>query len=346
MAFTMSRYGEKEKAIKVKVDEVVPTDSQGQPFNEIPFIFVGAHANEPMVEYPQLADIANLNLTHYRLSADEKQALHLLQPTLAVSGLNDNWIKNHFANGLSLGSSAYIPLPEGASASLVEPKEITAIGEAIRETENQMQRLGAKLVEESEGTKTATEVNSDEAARTSVLASNCNNVSAAYNRAFGICGSVCWESITKTRNTQTGQPYQINTDFAVIGMTPEEQQALVNSWISGAISYTEMRKKFKEAGIAYQDDEEVKEAHEEKQENDFAKATASGFRLSNSLAYRGDLLWLDKASAAPSGSGIYAELPRLKPLAKWFLIQLSFQPRNQLEWLEQMERLLLVCAKR
>ena len=50
--------------------------------------------------------------------------------------------------------------------------------------------------------------------------------------------------------------YELNTDFDIARMTPQEQAQLIASWQAEAIDHDEMRGPFKRGGVAYQQDKE------------------------------------------------------------------------------------------
>lgn len=50
--------------------------------------------------------------------------------------------------------------------------------------------------------------------------------------------------------------YELNTDFNSAYLSAQDQAQLVASWQAGAISRSEMRDKFRKAGIAYLSDED------------------------------------------------------------------------------------------
>ena len=74
-----------------KDDEQVGPDifplMNGQPLDRIPFYFIGTLNTTPAVEEPPMIDLFDVNLDHYRLSADHKHGLHFGGlPTAVVSG--------------------------------------------------------------------------------------------------------------------------------------------------------------------------------------------------------------------------------------------------------------------
>lgn len=251
-------------------ERLQPLGGDGLPLNEIPFVFIGAESNDIEVEKPLMLDISHLNIAHYRNSADYEESVYMVgQPTPYAAGLTDDWVERHLKGSIMLGSRAFIPLPEGGTAGLVQAQTNTLPKEAMDQKEELMQALGAKLVEKREVKVTATEAGINESSETSILASCCKNVSAAYGMAFRWCALF--------GNIETAKPeedilYELNTDFAIARMTPEEATGLLGLYQADLITFEEARDKLKTGGWAYLDDEDAKDQLEAQAEEDFKKA--------------------------------------------------------------------------
>lgn len=262
-----------EKKGFIQVGETAyPTDSNGVNFDEIPFDFIGAEANNTSVEKPLLIDIANINVAHFVDSADNQETVHMVgQATPWASGLTEHWIENVMHGKMQLGARGVIPLPENAEIGLLQITENTLAQKAMEQKEDHARKLGAKLVEKREVATTATADNLDEGARTSVLAGVCSNVSEAYKRAL------MWASRytgveNKAEDYPQGATYELNTEFAASKISPEERRANREDYLAELIDFEEARENLKSGGVAYKDDEDVKDFHEEKAEEDFRKA--------------------------------------------------------------------------
>jgi hypothetical protein len=253
-----------------EITTINPTDGTGQPFEEIPGTFIGAETNDSTVEKPLMLDISNLNIAHYRNSADYEELTYMVgQPTPYLSGLTNDWVERHMKGQIMLGSRACIPLPENGTAGLIQAQPNTLPGEAMKQKEELMQALGAKLIEKREVRQTATEAGITEASETSILASCCKNVSAAY--AFGFEMAARFANIPVPTGTDS-MLYELNTDFAVARMSPEEAGGVLNLYQANLITFEEARDKLKTGGWAYLDDEDAKDQLEEKADEDFKKA--------------------------------------------------------------------------
>lgn len=274
-----------------------PIDGAGNPFNEIPFVFIGAEANDSLLEKPLMEDISNVNLAHYRNSADYEESVYLTgQPTPWLSGLTKDWVDDVMKGKIMLGSRSCIPLPENATAGLLQAAPNSLPKEAMDQKEELMRELGAKLVEAAEVAKTATEAGIHEAATTSTLSSCCKNVSAAYGRAFRWAAQ--FENVT-VADTPEALTYELNTEFAVSRLTDAEQGSILNLWKGGLITFEEARDKLKNGGVAYLDDAKAKEQMDLEAESDLAKAQAE---LDAQTAAQAHLLAV-KGGAPPAKPG-------------------------------------------
>jgi hypothetical protein len=235
-----------------------PLDPNGKPFNEIPFMFVGVNNNDESIDNPPLWDLADLNIGHYRNSADYEEACYMLgQPTYWFSGLTEAWVDNVLKGQVRLGSTGGVLLPENASAGLLQPEPNTMVKEAMDAKERQAVALGAKLVEQQQVQRTATEAGQEHASETSILSTAAKNVSAAYRWALIWCGRFMGLVDDIESVDPEEYKYELNSDFAMMNLSPQERAQLIKEWQSGAISFTEMRAVLRRVGVATADDEQA-----------------------------------------------------------------------------------------
>lgn len=232
-----------------------PTKGDGTPFDYIPFLFMGSETNDDSVDYPPLYDLCDLNLAHYRNSADYEEAAFLVgQPTLVVSGLTEQWAQQYFSSGIGLGSRAALPLPVGASADLLMVTETTMVKEAMEHKERQMASLGAKLTEQKTVQRTATETAVDAVSEKSILSTVADNTSQAFLEALKCAADFVGATITNDT-----LEFKLNNEFSINLSTPEAVNTAITLWQGNAISRTEMRNVARQAGYATQTDEDAKE---------------------------------------------------------------------------------------
>lgn len=242
----------KSKNFQVHV-KFTPKGPDGNPMTDIPFKFIGAENNDVSPDNPAFYDLASLNLAHYRNSADYEESCYIVgQPTPVATGLTEDWVEKVLKGRLNFGSRGGIVLPAGATAELLQANENTMIKEAMDTKERQMVALGAKLVEQKTVQRTATEASQDKVSESSALTSSALNVQDAYVWALEIAAMFAGAAGAAIK-------FEINTDFDISNMTPEQQKAAVEMWQKGATTFEEMRAVLRKAGTATEDDEKAKQ---------------------------------------------------------------------------------------
>jgi hypothetical protein len=233
-------------------DDIIPLDSKGAPFKEIPFMFVGAENNDFAVDKPPLFDLAVMNIAHYRNSADyEESSYQVGQPTPVATGLTEDWVKNVLKGKILLGSRAAVLLPVGADAKLLQAAPNTIPSEAMKHKEDQMVAIGAKLVMQKRVQKTATEAIVDSSSEGSVLSNVSVNVSQGLTWALQFACRFLGAEPTKVS-------VKLNTDFELNRMTFDDASKLVAMWQKGGLAFVEMRSGLRKAGMATLPDDEAK----------------------------------------------------------------------------------------
>lgn len=194
----------------------------------IPFMFINTDVVSPGISTPPLLPLVNVNLSHYRSSADLEHGRHFCGcPTAVLCGFPDE-------ETYKIGSPvAWVNPDSEAHASFLEftGQGLGSLEKALEEKEKQMAVLGARLLE---GDKQAPEsghaLSIRHAGENSILSSIAHNIS----RASGILFSwlLEWRGIA---NAEVG--VEINQDFINERLASEEISALVQAWQSGAISW-------------------------------------------------------------------------------------------------------------
>lgn len=275
-----------------------PLDATGKPFKELPFMFFGAQNNDTSPDNPSFYDLCSLNMAHYRNSADYEESCFIVgQPTPVLTGLTEEWVHNVLKDVIAFGSRGGIPLPAGATAELLQAEPNTMLKEAMDTKERQMVALGAKIVEQQEVQRTATEAQIESSAENSTLGTATKNVSAAFT--WALKWAARWVGAP-----DSGVVFELNTDFDIARMSTEERQEIVKEWQTGAITFEEMRTGLRKAGIATEDDAIAKAS--------IAADTADAMALAAVANVPGD------GSAPPVGAPTpkASTKPAAKPAAK------------------------------
>ena len=239
------------KAFTLFQAPTIPLDASGAPFKDIPFCFIGAENNDSEVDAPPMFDLADINMAHYRNSADHEENLYMsAQATPVVIGLSEAWADKYFKEGVGLGAGSSIPLPVGGDAKLLQATAEDALSKEMEHKERQMVALGAKLVEQKQVQRTATEASQEEASESSTLSSIANNVSLAFLWALG------WAAMFMGI-PETGIKVELNSDFDISKMTPAERAQTISEWQAEAITFAEMRAILRKSGVATLTDDEA-----------------------------------------------------------------------------------------
>lgn len=232
----------KDSQTWILISEPVVPIVNGKTLKRIPFIFINPYDLRPEVEKPPMLDLVDVNIGHYRNSADYEHALYLTaQPTpVAIGAINE---KN---KPTAIGSGAFWILPEGSSAQYLEfsGSGIEAQRQAMLDKEDRMASLGARMIHEGK--------NRNEAADTarmrgrgemSLLTNVVNMAEAGIERALRIAAE--WT---------TGRPddveVKLNRDWVETKMDAQMLTALVKSWQAGGMSHQTLYENLQSGEIA------------------------------------------------------------------------------------------------
>ncbi len=213
-----------------KEDEQIGADiyplMDGNPLTEIPF-FIEAEVDEP-----PLIDLVDLNLDHYRLSADLRHGLHFGGlPTAVISG----YTKENEGDKLYIGSSSAWVFPDPqARASYLEftGAGLSPIADEMAKTEERMAVIGARLLAtEKKDAETAQTANIHRAGEASVLSNIGQTIGNLLSRALTIFGS--WAG------SDQEVIVTMNDEFLPPSVTPQELAAILASWQAGLPGFSD-----------------------------------------------------------------------------------------------------------
>ena len=247
---TWRRTDEKQEGPYELAGTTTPTDATGRPFNYIPFYFIGSQNNDAQIDKPPMYDIANLNIGHYRNSADYEDSVFMVgQPTPYFSGLTETWVKEVLNGTIYLGSRGAVPLPEGGQAGLIQAQPNSMVKEAMDSKQQQMVALGAQLVEDKQVQRTLGEAKMENAVISSTVTSCARNVSQAFESALMAAASFSGAEVNANKII-----YQLSTDFAISKLSPDERRQVLAEWQGGLLTFSEARNQLRQSGIANLDD--------------------------------------------------------------------------------------------
>lgn len=209
---------------------VIPT-VRGMRLDYIPFVFFGPADLSIVPEKPPILDIVNINLSHYRNSADLEHGRHFTAlPTPWAAGFD---VKR--GDTMKIGSTeAWVTEEPNAKAGYLEfsGSGLSALKEALEQKEAQMAILGARLLEEPKRAVEATDTHKmRRSGEDSITASLAITVSRGFERLLK------WSAEWIGRPSGTIQ-CQLNTDFVSLEISPQMITGLLTLLVQGKISYS------------------------------------------------------------------------------------------------------------
>lgn len=237
-AYTVQRFhvqskrsGELTQTVEeIKICEDIVPSVNGKTLNEIPAVIVSPYNLKADVEKPPFLDLVNVNLAHWRVSADYFWSLFLTsQPTPWVArSINE---KN---KPTQIGSGAFWVLPEGATAGMLEftGAGIAAQKAALDDITAQMATLGARMVYDGKGRNETTDTAKlRHRSELSLLHSSVNMVEAAILKLLRLAAE--WT----TPGSSDQVKVKLHRDFITSQMDAPTLTALIKAWQAGAISH-------------------------------------------------------------------------------------------------------------
>ena len=241
------RFWSDEEAGLQVIEEHTPTDANGNVWNEIPFTFVGSENNDPSVDRPVMLPLVELNVGHYRNSADwEDSVWYVGQAQPFVSNASASYLEMLEEQGMYVGSRTLLAVPDGGTFGFASPPANSLVRQAMIYKVDMMLQLGARLMQPGSSAKTATEVAGIREAQHSVLSLIAANASEAYTQALqwvatymGIAPGPEMDEIS----------YEINQDFVAPDASPQELQQMMLGFVQGTIPSTDYIRFMQRAGV-------------------------------------------------------------------------------------------------
>ena len=196
-------------------EQFYPRRGNGTYFDTIPFQFIGSTNNDATIDVPPLEAIAEVNIAHYRNSADvEENSFIHGQLTLGVtSDLSAEGFKEANPSGIVVGARAGHFLGSQGGFHSVQANASSLTQELMKSKEMQLVMLGAQLIVDRNSNQTAKAAQLQHASEHSVLGDVVNNVSEALEAAIYWCGEFM--------NVVGDVEYDINTQFFDEGVDPQ-----------------------------------------------------------------------------------------------------------------------------
>lgn len=203
--------------------------NRGKPLGFLPVTMVVSSGEDYEVPTPPLLDLVDVNIAHYRNSADFEHGLHWTAlPTPWFSGLSDA------SANISIGSGAAIILPDPSShAGFLEfsGAGLTQISGALKHKEGLMSTLGARMLSSGMDQSTSAEVvRINVSGEISALINVAKSVSRCISRTLRMVS--LWEN----QKGAEGIEVHINEDYVDTKLGAADIQALLGAYQGGALS--------------------------------------------------------------------------------------------------------------
>lgn len=241
----------------VREPRVWPRDGKGGNWKRIPFHLLSADSDWQSIGSAPLLGIADLNIGHYRNSADYEEGVFMHgQGTLFLSlgAMTPEQFKALNPNGVLIGARAGIALGQGGSAQLVQMSANSAAREAMQDKEAQLIMLGARLISNQSQQKTAEEVRINSATETSVLDSVAGNASEGIEAALE--DAAIFEGVDPSKIV-----FMLNRQFFDANYDPQQAAAKIMELDRGLITDSDYRDYLRRTGQLAQDrtDQQIEE---------------------------------------------------------------------------------------
>lgn len=224
-------------------EQVYPTKADGSRWKNIPFIFAGSKNNDSTIDDAPLADIAEINIAHYRNSADYEESCFLTgQPSLFVThSLSPEQWAEYNPEGIKLGSRAGHVLGESGSATLVQAAANSLVSEAMRAKEQAMIMIGARIITDRGGNETA------EGARIRFASENSVLGDVVGNLTDGIQTCIDW--VGEFMGNTQDYKFTLNTEFYDKSVDPQLVMSMIQLLDRDIIGEIDIFDRLKAGGI-------------------------------------------------------------------------------------------------
>jgi len=216
-------------------------------------MFVGAKNNDSTIDDAPMSDIADVNLAHYRNSADFEESCFITgQPTLFITtSLSVEEWKEANPAGISMGSRAGHNLGADGNATLLQADPNNLVSEAMSAKESQMVMIGARIIQDRGQNETAEAARIRFSSENSVLGDVVKNLSEGLRKCIEWCGLFM--------NAEQDAVLEINSDFYDKTTDPQTIMAMIQLYDREAIAMPDLRASLRRSGMIERKDEEIEQ---------------------------------------------------------------------------------------
>lgn len=213
-------------AEEVHTETIVPLNT-GKPMDYIPFITINPLGVGFTVYKPPMLDIADVNLSHYRSSADLEHGRHFTGlPTVVVTGVDGS-------QKLKIGSQTAWCIPDkDAKATFLEftGQGLQSLEKAMSEKENQLASLSARILGNSgNGSEAADTVRLRYMSETASLSTITRAVEAGLNIVYKMAADM-------DGYNPDDVSIKLDKEFLSVRMSPSELIKMTESYLTGGMT--------------------------------------------------------------------------------------------------------------
>lgn len=228
------------------------------PKGEIPFTFVGSSNNDATVDDPPLLPLAELNIGHYRNSADNEENLFVVSQAMLIVAPSEKFNPEQWEaanpNGVKFGARRGVNVGPGGDAKLIQAAATNALDTALTKKEQQAIQIGAQLITPTQQI-TAESARLQRGADTSVMATIARNVSKAYED--------CLKWVAQMMGLpDKGIEFKLNMEFFLQPMTAQDRQQWAADVQAGNMPLEAYWAAMRKSGVTDWTDADIKEGIE------------------------------------------------------------------------------------
>ena len=222
--------------------EEIPLKGGSGQLKQIPFEWVGSANNDNIIDESLILPIAEINLGHYRNSADDEENTHIHGQTTTyfTSDMQDHQIEMFLKDGIEMGARSAHFLGASGSMGTVSANANDKVTAAMIQKEQAMIQLGAKIIRDS-ANETAEAVRIQSASETANLSSLIHNVSKATENSLKHCAEFLGIDGSAIE-------YNISQEFFDENIDPAMIIALTGLYDRGVIGDEEITEPLRKAG--------------------------------------------------------------------------------------------------
>jgi hypothetical protein len=265
----------KDGAGFVEKEKYTPTDYNGKTWDYIPFTFCGAVDNSEEIDRAPLLELADLNLAHYRNSADVEESGFIVgQPIMCFPSIDEQQYQLIKKEDLAVGSRRGFP----TKVEIVQAEQNSLAKQLMADKWSQMKEIGARLIEVGSANKTATQAENDSSVQHSVISLAVSNISEALTMALRWCARFTMANYDLDYEQLS---YTISQDFNKPIFSEERAKRLYEACVAGNLPWS-VWFTYEQTGVFTEDDWETVEGKIEEDRMKNPLGNYNAFNVDNS----------------------------------------------------------------